>query len=464
MSRRIKNSKSYGSKKLLSGVNSYKGESAKMENEKSVEEIKAELEQLEAALSEVADNVKKARALGDLSENNAYHEAKQELDKLGSRKWLLKAILRDFDNAKEGEPKSELETEDSFDISNYITAVKFRHEFVPLDKNKPEDCVIDLNAKVIIYALQSLGFYAEIADYKARETGTYGHMEDVSVILTNANEHEFLTLWDSEYNGDDDEKIEHYYEKYSPVKGGVFDRCCVNEDGEGGWCYPSYVYEIASNTIKCGFDERRSYGNNAITIINQTPKYLSDKVLCFYSKGEYPQFSNFYLSEMEIKTYQGRNSDGTKKIIKVEEYASVEHYFQIMKALEFDPDGEALKQMGNHLTCAQIKSLGRKVGNFDARVWNIRRRFHMRDALALKFWQNPELRKMLLDTGDAVLAEASPRDTFWGIGYSKSNPKAHDPAAWRGKNVLGNMLMYLREDFRESEAGKKLITKQNRGV
>jgi len=55
----------------------------------------------------------------------------------------------------------------------------------------------------------------------------------------------------------------------------------------------------------------------------------------------------------------------------------------------------------------------------------------------------------LLSTDIAVLAEAAPRDTLWGIGLSENNPKAHDPSQWRGKNVLGNMLMYLREELRE---------------
>ena len=57
----------------------------------------------------------------------------------------------------------------------------------------------------------------------------------------------------------------------------------------------------------------------------------------------------------------------------------------------------------------------------------------MRDALAMKFKQNEELKELLLSTGDAILAEVAPRDTLWGIGYSESNPKAFDPSQWRGK-------------------------------
>ena len=75
----------------------------------------------------------------------------------------------------------------------------------------------------------------------------------------------------------------------------------------------------------------------------------------------------------------------------------------------------------------------------------------MRDALSMKFRQNEELKKLLLSTGDAVLAEAAPRDTLWGTGCGESNPEALDPSQWRVKNALGNMLMYLREEIREEE-------------
>ena len=288
-----------------------------------------------------------------------------------------------------------------------------------------------VHANVITCALQRLGFYAEIADCELDFFGC-----PCSAVLTNANENEFLILFQSQ---DEHGDREDYREKYDPVTYDIFDRYT-----DGRWCHPSVsVMEEFDNMVFCGFPSDRFVQVK----VNQPPKYNSDKVICFYSKGDYPQFSNFHLAKMASYVYRD-NEDVVDK-----EYVSVEHYFQIMKALEFDPNGETLKQMGNHLTCAQIKSLGRKVQNFNPAVWNIRRRFHMRDAVAMKFWQNDDLRELLLSTGNAILAEASPRDTFWGIGYSGSNPKAHDPAQWRGRNVLGNMLMYLRDEMREEQEG-----------
>jgi ribA/ribD-fused uncharacterized protein len=54
-----------------------------------------------------------------------------------------------------------------------------------------------------------------------------------------------------------------------------------------------------------------------------------------------------------------------------------------------------------------------------------------------KFGQNPELKAWLLATGDAVLLEASPVDTIWGIGLAAADKRAHDPRTWRGLNLLG---------------------------
>ena len=55
-------------------------------------------------------------------------------------------------------------------------------------------------------------------------------------------------------------------------------------------------------------------------------------------------------------------------------------------------------------------------------------------ALRAKFSQNSSLRKLLLGTRNAFLAEDSPTDTFWGI---------------KGKNMLGKLLMRVRDELRD---------------
>lgn len=57
----------------------------------------------------------------------------------------------------------------------------------------------------------------------------------------------------------------------------------------------------------------------------------------------------------------------------------------------------------------------------------------------------------LLETGDAVLVEASPLDKIWGIGLARDNADASNPKKWKGLNLLGKALMAVREDLRNNK-------------
>ena len=52
---------------------------------------------------------------------------------------------------------------------------------------------------------------------------------------------------------------------------------------------------------------------------------------------------------------------------------------------------------------------------------------------------------MLLGTGDAILAECSPTDKKWGIGIDIKDPARMDTSKWEGKNMLGRILMEVRD-------------------
>lgn len=95
----------------------------------------------------------------------------------------------------------------------------------------------------------------------------------------------------------------------------------------------------------------------------------------------------------------------------------------------------------------EAKKLGREVRDFDADVREKHRTEIVVEGNLAKFSQNEKLATLLLLTGQKVLVEASPRDTIWGIGLGEKNPRAGDPAEWRGLNLLGFALMRVRAEL-----------------
>ncbi len=94
------------------------------------------------------------------------------------------------------------------------------------------------------------------------------------------------------------------------------------------------------------------------------------------------------------------------------------------------------------------KDLGRMVSNYDDTMWAASRVDIMVEGLYEKFSQNENLKKALLDTGDTEIVEASPYDIIWGIGWKEEDAQAHDKSKWRGQNLLGIVLMKVRDKIR----------------
>lgn len=127
-------------------------------------------------------------------------------------------------------------------------------------------------------------------------------------------------------------------------------------------------------------------------------------------------------------------------------YSSAEQYMMAEKARAFG-DAEVRAQiLATHEPALQ-KQLGRSVRHYDEATW-ARARFDVVTAGSIaKFSQDPRLAEYLLATADAILVEASPVDSVWGIGLAAEDPAAKIPAAWRGENLLGFALMRARADL-----------------
>ena len=97
----------------------------------------------------------------------------------------------------------------------------------------------------------------------------------------------------------------------------------------------------------------------------------------------------------------------------------------------------------------KCKYLARNIKNFNRDAWLLVAPRIMQQAVLAKFRSNDIIRKKLLDTGDAILVEASDFDTYWGSGLDIFDDDHADPGKWRGSNVLGTILMQVRDILRD---------------
>ncbi|CAZ81184.1 unnamed protein product [Tuber melanosporum] len=126
-------------------------------------------------------------------------------------------------------------------------------------------------------------------------------------------------------------------------------------------------------------------------------------------------------------------------------FTSLTQYLQYRKALFFY-DHRAAEDILTTSDVSLIMSISRRINGLQVEVWNGMRNTLVREGLMLKFGQNEELRRLLLDTGDRELVYASgTRD--WGVGFAPTDAgKSRD--SW-GLNLLGQALMDVRRRLRE---------------
>ena len=126
-----------------------------------------------------------------------------------------------------------------------------------------------------------------------------------------------------------------------------------------------------------------------------------------------------------------------------------EQYMMYRKAELFD-DTEAMEDVMKTHDPRTQKMIGRKVKGFDKEVWEKSCRQIVEYANYMKFTQNRDMFKALMDVDhDAVFVEASPFDAIWGIGLSEDDPACLDREEWEGTNWLGQAITDVRDDLLE---------------
>jgi ribA/ribD-fused uncharacterized protein len=119
--------------------------------------------------------------------------------------------------------------------------------------------------------------------------------------------------------------------------------------------------------------------------------------------------------------------------LKGKKWPTSEHYFQAQKFAGTDHE-EAIRLASSPRVAADS---GRDRKKPLRRDWEAVKDDIMRDAVRAKFTQHADLREVLLSTGTATLVEHTTNDAYWGDGGDGS-----------GKNMLGRILMEIREELR----------------
>jgi len=83
--------------------------------------------------------------------------------------------------------------------------------------------------------------------------------------------------------------------------------------------------------------------------------------------------------------------------------------------------------------------------------WNEMTKKLLYDINMLKFTQYPELSNRLLETKNAILGAYQPDDTLIGIGISIDRIESKNPVNWTGQNLLGKIVMEIRESIRNKQ-------------
>ena len=154
------------------------------------------------------------------------------------------------------------------------------------------------------------------------------------------------------------------------------------------------------------------------------------RIVCFHNPDEENGYlSNWYPARFTV--------DGVV-------FSSMEQFMMYRKEICFQDDHIAVQILDTE-DVSQIKALGRMVSGYEDNYWNGVRQIIVYEGLLAKFSQNEELKRLLKETRNALLAECAVKDQIWGIGLSMKDPDRLDRIRWKGQNLLGYALMMVRD-------------------
>ncbi|MDE7476850.1 MAG: NADAR family protein, partial [Lachnospiraceae bacterium] len=183
------------------------------------------------------------------------------------------------------------------------------------------------------------------------------------------------------------------------------------------------------------------------------PKYSVEQVRKDYQAGKKLKYCMFWKPQPDTDTRVDKGClsqwQSSSFFSDNGSYCCMEQFMMAQKA-ELFGDSDILKQILSCKDPKKIKALGQKVKHFDESVWSKTKYAIVLNGNYMKFSQNPQMKKFLLQTSDKILVEASPYDGIWGIKMDEANKDAQNPLKWRGQNLLGFALMEVRDVLRQT--------------
>ena len=133
-------------------------------------------------------------------------------------------------------------------------------------------------------------------------------------------------------------------------------------------------------------------------------------------------------------------------------FPTSEHAYQF-RACEEHLNPEVAEQVLKARSPQEAKSIANYVKDPDPTShWNTIKCDVMRHVLRAKAESNDEFRQHLLNTGNQLLVEASASDSYWGSGLTYLLTTTTLSEMLPGKNMLGRLLVELRDELRNSTA------------
>ncbi len=155
-------------------------------------------------------------------------------------------------------------------------------------------------------------------------------------------------------------------------------------------------------------------------------------------------YTNYFSNWFSTKDIKPQFTDPISSLT----WNNTEETFMYYKAVfheDFDTAAKIIKHAKELKHPNGVKDLGRQVKNYNDKAWSCVRLGYMVYVNYLKFSQNEEFKRYLLDTDDKILVEASPVDGVWGVKLAENDPLILDEKNWKGLNLLGVALMEVRK-------------------